>query len=658
MGHFSVAPESYTPEYSEYERSIDKENVRPSAYHKDWKDSSTAKRFVWGDFSCLSYTWGDPKDTRTIRIDGHEVTVGANLEAAFRSFRQQEEFRSGLMLWADALCINQDDISEKEKTIKDMQEIYLGAHTVTVWLGAGNSETDAALYTIRSFVARYSNPVEDPADVLHSELTLPPRLWFANVVYPAIVQLMDRPYWRRLWIMQEITACAPCENIYLGNHCISWTDLFVLLKSYMAFRDVMELNDEYTETLGNSVLKNVKQAYVLATSAELYRYLSGLGKLNISLKHSNVSSWLYLGRTAEVTDERDRVYGLLGLLPEYISSRVMPNYAKSVEGVYMDLAKAVIEATGCFDESFVGSTVEQSDIASWAINMRDTESRRPKNGQAGGYENPYDSFLKTGQMYCIVVRKKPTSDDPNPDESNDAAHYEFSDDGALLTVVGIHIDTVEGISGSVIKNSSPLRILDVAWKPSERPLNLRGDTTARETILRVMLADAAYVDEPHGTIFDVPFFEDFEPDATLVEELHNNGWSNILRSDAFRIFQKFRIKKGNYPLFEGKKLGEWFTRKVIPCDEEKMRKALSDTRTVSERTFFTTEKGNLGSTGVAIKEGDQVFVALGCSYPFLVRPEGDAYRIVGECYLDGFMNSEALDMVANGEANFEKIQVR
>ena len=58
-------------------------------------------------------------------INGHEVTVRSNLEAALRSFRQQDEFQGGLMLWTDALCINQDDINEKEKTIQDMQNIYL-----------------------------------------------------------------------------------------------------------------------------------------------------------------------------------------------------------------------------------------------------------------------------------------------------------------------------------------------------------------------------------------------------------------------------------------------------------------------------------------------------------------------------------------------------
>lgn len=84
------------------------------------------------------------------------------------------------------------------------------------------------------FVARYSKPLEDPADVLHWELLEPPPLWFSSVVYPAIVQLMDRPYWRRLWIMQETIVCAPYENIYLGDHRISWRELVLLLKFCMS----------------------------------------------------------------------------------------------------------------------------------------------------------------------------------------------------------------------------------------------------------------------------------------------------------------------------------------------------------------------------------------------------------------------------------------
>ena len=100
-----------------------------------------------------------------------------------------------------------------------------------------------------------------------------------------------------------------------------------------------------------------------------------------------------------------------------------------------------------------------------------------------------------------------TLDEPDPDENNDAARYEFSNDGALLKVLAIRVDTVEGISGSIVKNSVPLKILEAPWKPSERSLNLRESVTAREAIFRAMTANAAYVDELNGSVFDIPLFE-------------------------------------------------------------------------------------------------------------------------------------------------------
>jgi len=36
-------------------------------------------RFVWGDYSALSYVWGSPDDTRTILLNGKEVMIRANL---------------------------------------------------------------------------------------------------------------------------------------------------------------------------------------------------------------------------------------------------------------------------------------------------------------------------------------------------------------------------------------------------------------------------------------------------------------------------------------------------------------------------------------------------------------------------------------------------
>lgn len=59
-----------------------------------------------------------------------------------------------------------------------------------------------------------------------------------------------------------------------------------------------------------------------------------------------------------------------------------------------------------------------------------------------------------------------------------------------------------------------------------------------------------------------------------------------------------------------------------------------------------------------VQEGDLIYVAIGCDFPFLVRPAGDMYRVIGECYLYGYMNGEALDMVASGELAFERLHLR
>jgi len=75
--------------------------------------SPTFSHFEWGDFTALSYIWGDESNTRAIVSNGHAVSVTANLQAALREFRTGREFSGHFKLWADALCINQNDLAER-----------------------------------------------------------------------------------------------------------------------------------------------------------------------------------------------------------------------------------------------------------------------------------------------------------------------------------------------------------------------------------------------------------------------------------------------------------------------------------------------------------------------------------------------------------------
>jgi hypothetical protein len=88
-------------------------------------------------YEAISYAWGDESVKRPIRIDGVEVSVTANLESALRHMRLQGQTR---MLWADAICINQSDIAEKNIQFRLMGEIYTSCSKCLVWLGEEDEE--------------------------------------------------------------------------------------------------------------------------------------------------------------------------------------------------------------------------------------------------------------------------------------------------------------------------------------------------------------------------------------------------------------------------------------------------------------------------------------------------------------------------------------
>jgi len=91
----------------------------------------TIARFTWGDYIAISYMWGSPEDTKTITINGMPVTVGENLAAAL------DCLWSSLVdkVWIDAVCINQDDINERNAQVLRIRDIFSQSLAVTIWLG-------------------------------------------------------------------------------------------------------------------------------------------------------------------------------------------------------------------------------------------------------------------------------------------------------------------------------------------------------------------------------------------------------------------------------------------------------------------------------------------------------------------------------------------
>jgi hypothetical protein len=107
-------------------------------------------------YEALSYTWGDASIQHKIFIGRDILSINQNLNDALRRLRLQDGTR---ILWVDAICIDQSDISQRNHQVALMGSIFSKAQLVIAWLGEESDESDHAMGIL---AARYeaSNLIE------------------------------------------------------------------------------------------------------------------------------------------------------------------------------------------------------------------------------------------------------------------------------------------------------------------------------------------------------------------------------------------------------------------------------------------------------------------------------------------------------------------
>ncbi|GMF80978.1 unnamed protein product [Aspergillus oryzae] len=141
-------------------------------------------------YEALSYVWsgdeeGSAEKHKEIILHDHTIPITANLHAALVNLRDHQLER---VLWVDAICINQDDMDEKNQQIPLMRTIYAQADRVIIWLGEAFEDGDKALEIIRTLAEKKFMSGNDSATKLlesSSELCL---------------KLLRRKWFRRIWV--------------------------------------------------------------------------------------------------------------------------------------------------------------------------------------------------------------------------------------------------------------------------------------------------------------------------------------------------------------------------------------------------------------------------------------------------------------------------
>lgn len=97
-------------------------------------------------YEALSYAWGKPIFLERIYLLSGYLAITSNLASALRHLRYTDRPRP---LWADAICINQQDDIEKGHQVGLMAQVYQHASCGIVWLGDGDEETRIAFLMIK-----------------------------------------------------------------------------------------------------------------------------------------------------------------------------------------------------------------------------------------------------------------------------------------------------------------------------------------------------------------------------------------------------------------------------------------------------------------------------------------------------------------------------
>lgn len=160
-----------------------------------------------GGYIALSYAWGDVEDTRLILLNGYEFPLTQSLWGALHRLRS-ESF--AIIVWADAICINQQSPTERSVQVQKMTSIYSNAY-VAIWLGPEADNSNDALELIND-ILRPRNSERTNEFIVSSTYT---------EQFRAVVQLFERDYWRRLWCVQEVFN-AKSVTVYCGAHATGW----------------------------------------------------------------------------------------------------------------------------------------------------------------------------------------------------------------------------------------------------------------------------------------------------------------------------------------------------------------------------------------------------------------------------------------------------
>ena len=269
-------------------------------------------------YEALSYTWGDSKKERNIACGSESIAITANLATALVYLRYTDRPRT---LWIDQICINQDNVYERNQQVALMHRIYSKAENVVIWLGEEGPD-DGMAFGFVPILLSYLPPLSAGHGATQQGIVASQALPIVgSPAWIALSRVFSRPYFRRSWIIQEV-ALARHAVVHCGPYVIEW-DLLAAASSYQMGQLASDAENAHD---------------AVAAIMELNRNDHGQG--------NNLVDALFMSYRFNCTDPRDKIFAMLGLAQALV---LQPDYNSSVEDVYLQTTQSLLVSLGNID---------------------------------------------------------------------------------------------------------------------------------------------------------------------------------------------------------------------------------------------------------------------------------------------------------------------
>lgn len=287
-------------------------------------------------YEAISYVWGSSERPIPIDCDGKRLYITENLRDALVRVRLPDRPR---VVWADSVCIDQDDLDEKGHQVQFMGKIYSNASKVLICLG--NDDEGQA--------QRAMSLVEDLSDMIAKTLPeceqkyasfpwlAPDDPWFHDDRWTAYNSLTFRPWFSRGWALQE-AALAQDAVVLWGEAECSWmtlmdTQIWIQFRGHTLHRRLTSPAD----------IHRLLHRTVDGHSMRLRPFNSRVNyKENLSVPRFMASI-----RKLTLSQPVDRVFAFLAILDKISQTalHIKADYSKAPLSVYTEFAVSYLQAT-------------------------------------------------------------------------------------------------------------------------------------------------------------------------------------------------------------------------------------------------------------------------------------------------------------------------